>query len=89
MPKMIAEARRLAHKKRLERIRSSREAIQTVMGKALRRLVALGELNDHVRTEEIERTRVEIEELDEAIGSAGLRLDALGLIWRSASPPEP
>ena len=32
---------------------------------------------------------LEIEELDEAIGSAGLRLDALRLIWRTASPPEP
>jgi hypothetical protein len=42
-----------------------------------------------VRPEEIERTRVEIEKLDEAIGSAALRLDALRLIWKTASAPEP
>ena len=47
VPKMIAEARRLANEERPERIRSSREAMQTVMGKELRRLVALAEVNDH------------------------------------------
>ena len=89
VPKMIDEARRLAEEKRPERIRSSREAMQDVMGKELRRLVALAEVNDHVRPEEIERTRVEIEKLDEAIGSAALRLDALRLIRKTASAPEP
>ncbi|GMR22612.1 MAG: RNA polymerase-associated protein RapA [Acidobacteriota bacterium] len=89
VPKMIDEARRLANEKRPERVRSSREAMQDVMGKELRRLVALAEVNDHVRPEEIERTRDEIEKLDEAIGSAGLRLDALRLIWKTASAPEP
>ena len=88
VPKMIDEARRLANEKRPERIRSSEEAMHEVMGKELRRLVALAEVNDHVRPEEIERTRVEIEELDEAIGSASLRLDALRLIWKTARPPE-
>ena len=62
--------------------------VEMVMGKELRRLVALAEVNDHVRPEEIERARVEIEELDEVIGSASLRLDALRLIWKTASPPE-
>ena len=89
VPKMIDEARRLAEEKRPERIRSSREAMQDVMGKELRRLVALAEVNDHVRPEEVERTRVEIEKLDEAIGSAALRLDALRLIRKTASAPEP
>ena len=89
VPKMIDEARRLANEERPERIRSSREAMREVMGKELRRLVALAEVNDHVRPEEIERARVEIEELDEAIVSASLRLDALRLIWKTASPPEP
>jgi ATP-dependent helicase HepA len=89
VPKMIVEARRLAEETRPERIRSSREAMQDVMGKELRRLVALAEVNDHVRPEEIERTRVEIEKLDEAIGSAALRLDALRLIRKTASAPEP
>ena len=88
VPKMIDEARRLADEERPGRIRSSREAMQRVMGKELRRMVALAEVNDHVRPEEIERARVEIEELDEAIGSASLRLDALRLIWKTASPPE-
>ena len=89
VPKMIDEDRRLAEEKRPERIRSSREAMQDVMGKELRRLVALAEVNDHVRPEEVERTRVEIEKLDEAIGSAALRLDALRLIRKTASAPEP
>jgi ATP-dependent helicase HepA len=87
--KMIDEARRLAEQQRPERIRSSREAMQDVMGRELRRLVALAEVNDHVRPEEVEQTRAEIEKLDEAIGSAALRLDALRLIWKTASAPEP
>lgn len=87
--KMIDEARRLAEEKRPELIRSSREAMHDVMEKELRRLVALAEVNDHVRPEEIERTRTEIEKLDAAIGSAALRLDALRLIWKTASAPEP
>ena len=88
VPKMIAEARRVADEKRPDRIRASRDAMHKVMEKELHRLVALAEVNDHVRPEEIERIQTEIEALDYAIESAALRLDALRLIWKTARPPE-
>ncbi len=89
LPKMIGKARGLAESQRPERIRSSRSAMREVMEKELRRVEALAEVNDHVRPEEIERLRAETEELDRAIGSASLRLDALRLIWKTEKPPEP
>jgi ATP-dependent helicase HepA len=89
LPKMIDKARKLAERDRPERIRKSRGAVRAVMEKELRRLEALAEVNDHVRPEEIARTRAEIDELDRAIGSASIRLDALRLIWRTEKPPSP
>ena len=87
LPKMIAAARELAGKERPRRIEASRSEMQDVMGKELRRLKALAEVNDHIRPEEIRRAEVETVDLKVAIESAELRLDALRLIWKTPTPP--
>lgn len=50
------------------------------------RLLALREINDHVRPEEIAHIAGEREAIDEAIASSRLRLDALRLIWKGPVP---
>ena len=47
------------------------------------RLEDLRQLNDHVRPEEIEALKAQIIALEEAIGGARIRLDALMLVLQS------
>ena len=87
LPKMIRAARELAEKERPRRIEASLIEMQDVMGKELRRLKALAEVNRHVRPEEVNRVEAETRDLRTAIESAQLRLDALRLIWKTPTPP--
>lgn len=87
VPEMIARARRIADTRRPERVGASRTAMLEIMGKELSRLESLAEVNDHVRPQEIERIRARMDELDRAIETAGLRLDALRLIWKTRKLP--
>ena len=48
----------------------------------IERLEDLREINDHVRPEEIAAVRQQKTDLQSALASARLRLDALRLIWR-------
>jgi ATP-dependent helicase HepA len=89
LPKMIVAARELAEKERPRRIEASLFEMQDVMGKELRRLKALAEVNHHVRPDEIDRVEAETRDLKKVIESAQLRLDALRLIWKTPTPPRP
>ena len=89
LPKMIVAARELAEKERPRRIEASLFEVQDVMGKELRRLKALAEVNHHVRPDEIDRVEAETRDLKKVIESAQLRLDALRLIWKTPTPPRP
>lgn len=88
LPKMIGAARELAEKERSRRIEASLFEMQDVMGKELRRLKALAEVNHHVRPDEIDRVEAETRDLKTAIESAQLRLDALRLVWKTPTPPK-
>ena len=46
------------------------------------RLIALQEVNHHIRTKEIELAREQMEHLSAAIEEASLRLDAVRLIYK-------
>ena len=87
LPKMIGAARELAEKERPRRIEASLIEMRDVMGKELRRLRALSEVNRHVRPEEVNRVEAETRDLRTAIESAKLRLDALRLIWKTPTLP--
>ena len=84
---MIGAARELAEKERPRRIEASLIEMRDVMGKELRRLRALSEVNRHVRPEEVNRVEAETRDLRTAIESAKLRLDALRLIWKTPTLP--
>ncbi len=88
LPTLIGAARELAEKERPRRIEASLLEMQDVMGKELRRLKALAEVNHHVRPDEIDRVEAETRDLKTAIESAQLRLDALRLIWKTPTPPK-
>ncbi len=88
VPGMSRRARDLAASKGRDLVTASRQHMNTLMEKELRRLRALSAVNDHIRPEEIARLEQEIGELDQAIAAADVRLDALRLIWRTPSPPE-
>lgn len=84
MPRMIEAARGYAAAARPKMVAASLDDVHEVMGRELRRLKALAEINDHVRPEEIERVEAETEALEAAIRAADIRLDALRLIWKTS-----
>jgi ATP-dependent helicase HepA len=46
------------------------------------RLEALSKVNSHVRDEEIDLAREQLDQLSAALGQARIRLDSMRLIWR-------
>ena len=50
------------------------------LGAELQHLIALREINDHIRPEEIEALRSEIARVGEELGNARVRLDAVRLL---------
>jgi ATP-dependent helicase HepA len=79
-PAMLAKSRKLAE---AEMRRLTAEAITTMktqLQAEVDRLEDLRQINDHVRPEEIEACKAQMLQLEEAIGSARLRLDAVRLV---------
>jgi len=83
LPGMLGKALELAG----ERMRTITEAARAVMTAQLQdeieRLEDLRAINDHVRQSEIEAAKLEKSELESALGSARIRLDAVRLILRA------
>jgi ATP-dependent helicase HepA len=65
---------------------AARERAATALGSDLQRLVELQRINDHIRAEEIELSRRQMERVGTAIGQARLRLDSLRLIAEGPTP---
>jgi ATP-dependent helicase HepA len=82
-PAMMAASRQIAEDELQKRVTEATEAMKTQIEAEITRLEALRQINDHVRPEEIQVLRSQMAELEEALGSARLRLDALMLVLQS------
>jgi ATP-dependent helicase HepA len=80
MKALIAEATELAEDQGQKTRATASAHAQAAIGADLQRLVDLRKVNDHVRPEEIELTREQLERTVAAIAGARLRLDAVRLI---------
>lgn len=61
-------------------VKAATERAEVALGAELQRLLDLQRINDHVRAEEIELAREQLERTGEAIRGARLRLDALRVV---------
>jgi len=82
IPAMLDKARTLAAAKTTALITRARGDAQQKLGAEITRLIALGELNDHVDAAELDALRAHTAELAAAIGAAQLRLDSVRLVRR-------
>lgn len=80
LPAMLEKAQALAAQKMAAIIGGASVAMSAQMQNELERLEALRAVNDHVRLEELEAVRSAQARLQDALGSARLRLDSLRLI---------
>lgn len=83
-PAMLAKSRKLAEDEMRSLIESATAAMKAQLQAEIDRLEDLRQINDHVRPEEIEAIRAQMQALEEALTSARLRLDALRLVLQSA-----
>jgi ATP-dependent helicase HepA len=65
-------------------IQTATDTMRQQLQAEINRLEDLRQINDHVRPEEIEGMKAQLAALEEALGSARLRLDALRLVLQVA-----
>jgi ATP-dependent helicase HepA len=82
IPAILDKSRSLAAAKAAALITRARDEAGQKLGAEITRLLALGELNDHVDAAELDALRAHAAELDAAVGSAQLRLDSVRLVRR-------
>jgi ATP-dependent helicase HepA len=82
LPAMLAKAQLVASERMARIVEATRSAMELQLQDEIERLEDLAQINDHVRSEEIEAARKQKTDLSEAISSARLRLDAVRLILR-------
>ncbi|MCW0219469.1 MAG: helicase-related protein, partial [Prosthecobacter sp.] len=83
-PAMLSKSRKLAEAEVQKLIAESTATMKAQLQAEIDRLEDLRQINDHVRPEEIEAAKAQMTALEEAIGSARVRLDALRLVLQSA-----
>lgn len=81
LPAMLDECQKIAADQTLAIIEKASMACDKKLGAEIDRLVALGEINDHVSENEISALRRQHEALTAAIGKSRLRLDAVRVIF--------
>jgi ATP-dependent helicase HepA len=82
LPAMLVKAQALATERMQRLVESANTAMTIQLRDEIERLEDLRQINDHVRPEEIDAARQQQAELQAAISSARLRLDAVRLIFR-------
>ena len=82
IPGMERKARAHAEKTAQVLIADASREMHKRLKPEIDRLIALQEVNHHIRTKEIEMAREQMEHLSEAIEEASLRLDAVRLIYK-------
>ena len=82
LPAMLEKAQALAEVRMQNIVAAASAGMESQLQGEIERLEDLREINDHVRPEEIAAVRQQKTDLQSALASARLRLDALRLIWR-------
>ena len=82
VPSMLSQSKKLAAAQMETLVATAQETMTTQLQSELDRLEDLQKINDHVRPEEVEALRKEMEELGKALAAATLRLDGLRLAWK-------
>jgi ATP-dependent helicase HepA len=82
IPAMLEKAKALAEERMQRLVEAATTAMTIQLRNEIERLEDLRQINDHVRPEEIAAARRQQAELEAAIASARLRLDAVRLIFR-------
>jgi len=82
IPAMLKAAQSFAEEESQRLISEAGEAMTLQMQAEIDRLVALREVNDHVRPQEIELAQGQLQQLEEVLEQARVRLDAIRLIWK-------
>lgn len=83
LPAMLDRVRDLGSARSHAIIAGALSGMTDSIGAEIARLKDLAEVNDHIRPEEIAALETLRAELGAAIGNAGIRLDAVRLIWRA------
>ena len=86
IPSMIDATRELAEQTAQSTIADARQHMREILGTDYKRLEHLQQVNDNIRDEELTLARNALIELDEALASARLRLDAIRVISKSPGP---
>jgi len=82
-PAMMSASRKIAEAEMQKLVTEATATMKAQIQSEIDRLEDLRQLNDHVRPEEIEALKAQITALEEAIGGARIRLDALMLVLQS------
>jgi ATP-dependent helicase HepA len=83
LPAMLEKALELAEERMLSIAESARAVMMAQLQDEIERLEDLRAINDHVRQNEIDAAKQEKSELESALASARIRLDAVRLILRA------
>jgi ATP-dependent helicase HepA len=81
LPMMLAKCREFATRKMEPVVQAALAASDTTLQQEIDRLVALGEINDHVSEDEISALRCQRDDLHQAISKSRLRLDSVRVIF--------
>ncbi len=82
LPAMLAKAQAIGAKKMERMVETAKSVMNAQLKEEIDRLQTLREINDHVRPEEIAAMRKQQTDLQAALASVHLRLDAVRLIFR-------
>jgi len=81
LPMMLERCYALVGEQKVGVVESAQKLASAKLSVEIDRLVALGEMNDHVGDDEIEAMRSQRDALYQAISKARLRFDAVRVIW--------
>ncbi len=82
IPGMLSKAKALAEEKMSAIVATASSLLKNQLDLEIERLSDLQEINDHVQPEDVAALKLHKEELETAIDSARVRLDAVRLIWK-------
>jgi ATP-dependent helicase HepA len=82
IPSLMRVAQSSAEKKARIAIVEARDRMNLQLQAEIDRLEALRKVNTHVRDEEIDLARKQLDQLSAALGQARVRMDSMRLIWR-------
>lgn len=77
IPPLVEEARKVAEKHVESVLADAKSRLSAVVGKEVKRLVALKKVNDHIREEEVSAVAQRLKDLDVSLTNSKLRLDAV------------